>query len=320
MRVLGIESTAHTFGVGIVEDGDILANERDTYKPKNGGIIPSEAARHHYDLAPSILDSALKKAGVKLKDIDAFAFAQGPGLLACLKTGYQVASFLAGKFDKKLIGVNHCIAHIEIARKTTGFDDPVMLYVSGGNTQVITFQNGRYTVFGETQDIGVGNLLDKTGRRLGVPFPAGPKIEEYARSGKKYILMPYAIKGMDVSFSGIETFASRQVEKHKTEDICYSLQETAFSMLVEASERAMAYCKKNSLVITGGVAANDRLNEMGQKMCEERGADFDRIPKEFAGDNGAMIAYAGYLMRDCKTGDLRPRPNYRTDQVEIEYR
>lgn len=320
MIVLGIESTAHTFGVGVVRDGDILANERDIYKPAAGGIIPAEAAAHHYQLASEIIERALKAAGIQLKDVDLFAFSQGPGLLPCLKVGSQVIKFLSAKYSKPLVGVNHCIAHIEIARRVTGLQDPVMLYVSGGNTQVITYENSRYTVFGETQDIGVGNLLDKTGRRLGMAFPAGPKIELLAKSGKNYVRMPYSIKGMDVSFSGIETFISRIIDKHTVEDLCYSLQETTFAMLIEASERAMAYCKKESLIIAGGVAANSRLNEMGSIMCKERGASFAVMDKQYAGDNGAMIAYTGYLMKDYKQDDLLPRPNFRTDTVEIKYR
>ncbi len=320
MYVLGIESTAHTFGVGIVKDGEVIANERDTLKPAQGGIIPREAAAHHYRLAPMLLKAAIDKAGIKMKDIDVVGFSQGPGLIPALKVGYQVAHLISEKYGAKVVGVNHCIAHLEIARKYTGLEDPVMLYVSGGNTQVITYQGGRYLVFGETQDIGVGNLIDKIGRKMGMPFPAGPKIENMARSGRKYIKLPYSIKGMDVSFTGMETFVSRIIGREKSEDVSFSLQETIFAMLIEASERAMAYCRKDSLVITGGVAANSRLNDMGEVMCRERGAVSKRIPLEYAGDNGAMIAYTAYLMKDYRQRDLTIKPRYRTDTVEIKYR
>ncbi len=320
MLVLGIESTAHTFGVGITDGKSILANEKDTYKPKRGGIIPREAAEHHYKLAPEIINSALSKAGIKLKDIDIFAFSQGPGIYAPLKVSFQIAKFLSKKYNKKVIGVNHCIAHLEIARKETGFEDPVMLYVSGGNTQIITFADGYYRVFGETQDIGVGNLLDKFGRDMSISFPAGPEIEKYALKGKKYIPLPYSIKGMDVSLSGIQTFISKIKDKYSIEDLSFSLQETVFSMLVEASERALAYTEKESFVITGGVAANKRLNEMGKIMSESRGAKFKSIPMEYAGDNGAMIAYTAYLMRDEPDRDYLPKPIFRTDSVKINYR
>ncbi|MGC8533668.1 MAG: KEOPS complex N(6)-L-threonylcarbamoyladenine synthase Kae1 [Candidatus Parvarchaeum sp.] len=320
MYTLGIESTAHTFGVGISDNEKIIANERDTLRPASGGIIPREAAQHHFKFAPEILKRALDKSGLKLKDIDLFAFSQGPGIIPALKVGAQLSTFLSRKYGKKLIGVNHCIAHLEIARLYTKLNDPVMLYVSGGNTQIITYYNGTYIVFGETQDIGVGNLIDKIGRRLNMPFPAGPKIEELARKSRHYIEMPYSIKGMDVSFSGIETFVSKLIGKEKIEDISFSLQETIFSMLIEASERAMSYCLKDSLVITGGVAANKRLNEMGEKMCKDRNAYFKAIPLEYAGDNGAMIAYTGYLMKDYTQKDLSIKPRFRTDTVEIKYR
>ncbi len=320
MYTLGIESTAHTFGIGITDDDKVIANERDTLKPVSGGIIPKEAGMHHFKFAPIILKNALEKSGLKLKDIDLFAFSQGPGIIPALKVGAQLSTFLSQKYKKKLIGVNHCIAHLEISRLYTGLDDPVMLYVSGGNTQVITYQKGSYIVFGETQDIGVGNLIDKIGRRMDIPFPAGPKMEELASKSRRYIDIPYSIKGMDVSFSGIETFVSKLINKERIEDIAFSLQETVFSMLIEASERAMAYCMKDSLVITGGVAANKRLNEMGRIMCMERKAIFKPIPIEFAGDNGAMIAYTGYLMKDYKQKDLMIRPRFRTDAVEVTYR
>ncbi len=320
MLVLGIESTAHTFGVGITDGKEILANEKDTYKPKQGGIIPREAADHHYKFAPNIIKSALDKASVKLKDIDIFAFSQGPGIYSPLKVSFQISNFLSQKYRKKLVGVNHCIAHLEIARKETGFGDPVMLYVSGGNTQIITFAEGHYRVFGETQDIGVGNLLDKFGRAMGISFPAGPEIEKYASKGKRYIPLPYSIKGMDVSLSGIETFISNIKDKHSAEDLSFSLQETVFSMLIEASERALAYTEKESFVITGGVAANKRLNEMGRIMAESRGVKFKSIPMEYAGDNGAMIAYTGYLMKNEPEKDYLPKPVFRTDSVKINYR
>ncbi len=320
MYVLGIESTAHTFGAGIVEDGKVLSNERDTLKPASGGIVPREAAAHHYRLASTILKNALDSAGIGLKDVDLIGFSQGPGLIPALKVGAQVSAYLSEKYMIRRVGVNHCIAHLEIARACTGIDDPVMLYVSGGNTQVITYLGGRYVVFGETEDIGVGNLIDKIGRRMGIPFPAGPKIEKLAAAGKKYSSLPYSVKGMDVSFSGIETYVSRMPGKDSAEDVAFSLQETVFAMLIEASERAMAYCKKDSLVITGGVAANARLNEMGSVMCRERSARFERIPLEYAGDNGAMIAHTAYLMRDYKQNDFVVKPRYRTDMVEITYR
>jgi universal protein Kae1 len=323
MICLGIESTAHTFGVGIVDSkGNILANEKDVYVPPKGGIYPREAADHHAIIAKSILENALLKAKVKIEDIDVFAFSQGPGLPPCLRIGAVLARWLALSYEKPLIGVNHCIAHIEIGKLTTSAKDPVTLYVSGGNTQVIAFTQGRYRVFGETQDVGIGNALDKFARELGLGFPGGAKIEELAKKGK-YVKLPYVVKGMDLSFSGILTEALKLwKEGVATEDLCFSLQETFFAMLVEVTERALAHCEKEEVLLTGGVAANKRLQEMLEIMCKERGAKFFVVPKEFAGDNGAMIAWNGLQIflatrKGIGIEESKIKPKWRTDEVDV---
>jgi len=321
--VLGIESTAHTFGIGIVsESGKVLANEKVVFIPKKGGIHPREAAEHHAENAKIVLNNAMEKAGINLEDIDAIAFSQGPGLAPCLRIGAIFARYLSLKHSKPLIGVNHCIAHIEIGKLFSKAKDPVTLYVSGGNTQVIAFTEGKYRVFGETQDIGIGNALDKFAREVGLGFPGGPKIEEIAKKGK-WIELPYVVKGMDVAFSGIITEALKLYKKGiKLEDICFSLQEVCFSMLVEVTERALAHCEKNEVLLTGGVAANSRLREMLEIMCKERGAKFYAVEKQFAGDNGAMIAWNGLqIYRALKKGislsESKIKPKWRTDEVEV---
>lgn len=326
MLCLGIESTAHTFGVGISDDkGTILANERDTYKPKIGwGIVPMDARKHHEEVAEKVLDQALETSGKKTGDIDVIAFSQGPGLPPCLYAGMNFSAGLAKKIKKPLIGVNHCIAHIEIGRLTTKLKDPVTLYVSGANTQTIAFVSGKYRIFGETQDIGIGNALDKFGRGAKLEFPYGPKIEQFARNGK-WIGLPYVVKGMDLSFSGIVTEATKKLgQGNKMGDVCFSLQETMFAMLTEVVERALAHTGKNDVLLTGGVAANRRLQEMLGIMCRERGAKFAVVPHEYSGDNGAMIAWTGLLAfrsrvkpLDLKKTEVLPR--WRTDQVEVSW-
>lgn len=323
MIALGIESTAHTLGIGIVsEEGKVLANERSIFVPKKGGIHPREAADHHAESARNVLKNAMERAGMNLEDIDAIAFSQGPGLAPCLKIGAVLARYLALKYKKPLIGVNHCIAHIEIGKLLSGAKDPVTLYVSGGNTQVIAFAEGRYRVFGETQDIGIGNALDKFARETGLGFPGGPKIEEFAKKGK-WIELPYVVKGMDVAFSGIITEALKLYRNGaRLEDICFSLQEVCFSMLVEVTERALAHCEKDEVLLTGGVAANSRLREMLEIMCKERGAKFYAVEREFAGDNGAMIAWNGLqiykaLRKGISLKESEIRPKWRTDEIEV---
>lgn len=325
LLAIGIESTAHTFGVGIVSSGGrILANVSNVYVGKEG-IHPREAFHHHCEVAKETLCSALEKANVDFSRIDLIAFSQGPGLGPCLRVGATVARALSSYHNIPLIGVNHCIAHIEIGRLMTGAEDPVTLYVSGGNTQVIAFDAGRYRIFGETLDIAIGNCLDAFAREVGIPQPGGPAIERLAREGKKYIELPYVVKGMDLSFSGLLTEAVRKVkEGERLEDVCFSLQETAFAALVEVTERALAHTEKKEVVLTGGVASNQRLRQMLSLMCEEHGAKFFVPPPEFCVDNGAMIAWTGILAFkhgvETKIEESQIKQRWRTDEVEIPWR
>ncbi len=300
---LGVESTADDFGIGICDsNGSILANVIDTYVPgPTGGIHPREAARHHAEVAGTVLQEALERADIDSKSISIVSFAQGPGLGPCLRTGATVARALASFLDIPLVGVNHCIAHVEIGKLKTRANDPVSLYVSGGNTMVVAFDSGRYRVFGETLDIALGNCLDVFAREAGLcrvgDQPLGAIVEECATKGKKLISLPYAVKGMDVSFSGLLTASTKLLKKGGTsiEDLCYSLQENSFSMLTEVTERALAHTDKKEVLLTGGVAANKRLQAMIGSMAKEHDARFEIVPREFAIDNGAMIAWAGLL-------------------------
>lgn len=318
MICLGIESTAHTFGIGIVDDkGRILANAKAVYSPKKGGIIPIEAASHHKEKAEEVLESALRTANIKLADIGVIAFSAGPGLPPCLRAGRDFAVVLADKLKKPLIPVNHCVGHIEIAKLTTESKDPVILYLSGGNSQVLAFVEGRYRVFGETLDISVGNAIDSLARELNLGFPGGPVVEELAKKGK-YIELPYTVKGMDFSFSGLVTAATKL--KDKKEDLCFSFQETAFAMLVEVTERALAHTEKQEVLLVGGVAANKRLQEMLEIMCKERGAKFFAVPKEYAGDCGAQIAVTGLLAFKSGAKESNEINSlWRTDEVDISW-
>lgn len=320
--ILGIECTAHTFGIGISDKGKILANIRDMYKTEKGGIIPVESARHHKDVSETIYQQALEKAGVNEKNIDAIALSNAPGLAPCLLAGLEFAKKKAKELGVDIVPVNHCIAHLEIGR-SVGANDPVLLYASGANTQIIAYASGKYRVFGETLDIGVGNFIDKVARYFGMGFPGGPEIEKKAKNGE-YVELPYSIKGMDVSFSGMQTKLQQLYDSgKKIKDLAFSLQETAFAMLVEAAERAMAHTGKNELVLGGGVACNVRLQEMCKIMCEERGARFYCPAKEFLTDNGGMIAYTGEIMFNTgikeKAEDVDIKPRERTDEVDVSW-
>jgi N6-L-threonylcarbamoyladenine synthase len=323
---LGIESTAHTFGCGVVTfDGKILSNARDTYTTATGGMIPNDVVRHHEQVRDRVLHEALEKAGIKLEDISLITYSRGPGLTpAILAVGQKLAHELARKLSAPLVGANHSVSHLTISNLCTGAKDPVYLYVSGPNTQVIALAGKRFRIFGETLDNGLGNILDKFARDAGLGFPGGPKIEELSRKSTNYVELPYAVKGMDVSFSGILTKVQQLLKKGTpVEDLCYSLQETCFAMLAEVAERAMAHTGKKELVLIGGVAANKRLGEMLGKMCEARGAKFYAVPLQYSGDQGVMIAWQGILQfkagekRTPETADIAPQE--RTDEVEVTW-
>jgi len=327
MICLGIESTAHTFGVGIVTNKEkILANVTDSYTTKKGGIIPREAMNHHVSCFDTVLKKALKKAKLKLDDIDLISFSQGPGMGHTLRVGCLVARNLSLRTGKPLIGVNHCIAHLEIGNMLTKAKNPVLLYVSGANTQIIAYDGGKYRIFGETLDGGIGNFLDTFARDLDLGFPGGPRIAELASKGKNFIELPYVVKGMDASFGGILTNVKQKWKtgKYSKEDLCFSLQETVFSMIVETAERAMAHTGKKELLLGGGVACNTRLQEMCKIMCKERNASCYILPNEFNLDNGSMIGWLGILMH--KAGmqtalkDSVMHPYERTDDIKVEWR
>ena len=326
--ILGIESTAHTFGIGVVKDGKVLSNVREMYTTKSGGIIPMDSAKHHKKVAKSVYESSLKQAKIKEKNIDAISFSQGPGLPPCLIEGMKFAKALCQRLDKPLVPVNHCVAHLEIG-KLTGAKDPVLLYVSGANTQVIAYAAEKYRVFGETLDVGVGNFIDNFARYANIGFPGGPKIEKLAEKSKNFIELPYRVKGMDVALSGILTNLKQKLEskKYKIEDLSFSLQETVFAMLVETAERALAHVGKKELLLGGGVACNKRLVEMCKIMCKERGAKLFVPEKPLLIDNGAMIAYLGeimykagikYFVIELDKVDIKPRQ--RTDDVVVSWK
>ena len=323
MLCLGIESTAHTFGAAVMKDEKVLSNEKKAFQTMEGGMIPRHVADHHAEVCDEIIKKALDNANVKIKDINLISFSNAPGLGNTLRIGCIVAKTLSVVHKIPLIGVNHCIAHLEIGRLLSKAKDPIFLYASGANTQIIGYAGGKYRLFGETLDIGIGNFLDTFARYSGLGFPGGPKIEELAKKSNNYISLPYSVKGMDVSFSGMLTNLKSKLESHKLEDLAYSAQETAFSMLIEVSERAMAHTGKRELLLGGGVACNKRLQEMANIMCKERNAECFILENQFNVDNAAMIAWLGML--EWKNNirpsfeEIKISPYERTDEVDISW-
>ena len=319
--ILGFEGTAHTAGVAVIQGKEILANKSATYFPPEGGIHPREAASFLAKEFPKLLNGIVEEISGDISKIDAIAFSQGPGLGPCLRTTATVARAISLTIKKPLIGVNHCVAHVELGRTITKAQDPMVLYVSGGNTQLLTFLNGRYRIMGETLDIAIGNALDTLGREMNLTHPGGPQIEKLAKNGSTLLDLPYTLKGMSFSFSGMVTAAKKLLSKFEYEDISYSFQEYSFAILAEATERALSCTKKESVLLTGGVAANSRLQEMIEDVATEQNSTYYVVPRSLAGDNGVMIAFAG--AKQYKTNNSLEieesfvKPRWRADQVEV---
>ncbi|WP_336364487.1 bifunctional N(6)-L-threonylcarbamoyladenine synthase/serine/threonine protein kinase [Halalkalicoccus salilacus] len=337
MRVLGIEGTAWAASAAYFDPpdgadgesgarrpsgaGDVLI-ESDPYLPESGGIHPREAAEHMSEAIPRVVERVLGQ--VDAGEIDAVAFSRGPGLGPCLRIVGTAARTLAQTLDVPLVGVNHMVAHLEVGRHRSGFSNPVCLNASGANAHVLGYHDGRYRVLGETMDTGVGNALDKFTRHLGWSHPGGPKVEEAARNGE-YLDLPYVVKGMDFSFSGLMSAAKGAVDDgHDVADVCFSLQENVFAMLTEVAERALSLTGSDELVLGGGVGQNARLRGMLETMCEARGAEFYAPEPRFLRDNAGMIAILGSKM--AVAGDTLSieessvDSDFRPDQVEVSWR
>jgi len=259
---------------------------------------------------------------VTVTDLDIISYAAGPGLGPCLRVGAVVSRALASYYEIPIFPVNHALGHIELGKMLTGAKNPLVLLVSGGHTMLLAFLNKKWRVFGETLDITLGQLLDQFGRYIGFASPCGKKIEELAEKKSNYIPLPYSVQGNDVSFSGLLS-ATKDVVKQGVNDACYSLQETAFAMICEATERALAFTKKKELMIVGGVAANKKLSSMLQSVCKRQKCKFFVVPQKFAGECGSQIAWQGLLEASVKKGakleDTFVKQSWRLDTVEITY-
>lgn len=324
----------------------VLANLRHTFNaPPGAGFLPKDTAAHHRRWVVRLVKQAMKQARVQLEDIDCICYTKGPGMGAPLASVAIAARMISQLWEKPLVGVNHCVGHIEMGRAITGADNPVVLYVSGGNTQVIAYSAQRYRIFGEALDIAVGNCLDRFARALQIPNDPAPgyNIEQLAKSGKVLLELPYPVKGMDVSFSGILARVEEMSKKLETSqtserpwideesgeaitkaDLCFTLQETVFAMLVEITERAMAHVGATQVLVVGGVGCNERLQQMMGMMAGERGGSVYATDERFCIDNGIMIAHAGLTAFKMGFTTLLEESTctqrFRTDEVLINWR
>lgn len=325
--ILGIESTAHTFSVSVMSsDGKILSNTKSVYKPPEGsGIHPFEASQNHLAAAPKVVAEALDISGVPMSGLSAVAYAMGPGLGPCLRVGAVVARTLASSLEVPLVPVNHAVGHIELGCLLTGSKDPVVLLVSGGHTMILAYSGKRWRVLGESLDLTLGQLLDQFGRHHGLASPCGRAIEEAAASSSNYLRLPYSVKGNDVSFSGLLTASKLLLDRGRSFfDVSYSIQETAFAMVTEVTERALAFTGRKEVMIVGGVAANERLSGMMSEMARRHSAVVTMTPIEYSGDCGAQIAWTGWLAHSCgirvPIPESRVMQSWRLDRVDIPWR
>lgn len=317
MLVLGIESTAHTFGIGIIDCSKkkVLFNQKIQFKNDVGMDLRKLSDFHtqNFDKVLILAKKFLKTINKTFSNIDLISFSQGPGIGNSLKIGSLVAKTLSLKYKIKIVGVNHIKAHLEIAKMQTNFKDPMFLFVSGVNTQIIAKDEFlKYKIYSQTQDIGLGNLIDSFARVAKLDFPGGPIIEKLAKKSNNYLELPFCVKGMNFSLAGMYSNLKKKLDDGtKIEDLCYSLEETLFSMVLEVVLRAIFYTKKKEFLIVGGVGCNQRLNNMAKKMCLIENIEFATFPIEFAADNGAMIAWCGFLKKDKASyniKNLKPMP------------
>ncbi|CAL5416972.1 unnamed protein product [Camellia sinensis] len=251
---------------------------RDSFPKKLPNTISNTSCR-------PLIKSALKTAHITPNDIDCLCYTRGPGIGAPLQVAAVVVRVLSQLWNKLIAAVKHCAAHVDTGRVVTGADDLVVLYVSGGNTQMIAYSEGQYQIFGETIDIAVGNCLDRFARVLTLCNDPNPG----------YNIEQLVVKGMDVSFSEILSYLEATAEEKLKNNECTPADETVFPMLVEITERAMAHCEKKDVLIVGGVGCNACLQEMIRIMCSKRGG------KLFATDDRGH-ANIGWLLEGNKEG------------------
>ena len=314
--ILGIESSCDETAAAVIQENNgnpeilsnIVSSQIDVHK-EFGGVVPELAARSHIEKIDLITKKAIEVSGVKLKDIDAVAATAGPGLVVCLSIGLNFGKTIASSINKPFIAVNHLEGHALSPLLNSKLNYPyLLLLISGGHSQFLMVNNlGKYKRLGTTIDDALGEAFDKTAKLIGIEFPGGPQIEEYAKKGnpKKYLLPKPIINkgGCNLSFAGLKTavlkVAKNISSKKEKYDLAASFQRTIEEILFKKSRIAMNEFKKtnrkkkNIFVIAGGVAANKNIRKVLSDLCIEENFIPVFPPLELCGDNAAMIAMVG---------------------------
>lgn len=313
--ILGIESSCDDTAASVIHNGKILSNVVASQKihAEYGGVVPELASRAHQQNIVPVVHSALKKAGVSKNDLNAIAFTQGPGLMGSLLVGTSFAKSLAFGLNIPMVAVNHMQAHI-LAHfiDEEGFKKPpfpfLAMTISGGHTQIVKVNHHfDMQVIGETIDDAVGEAYDKSGKILGLGYPAGPEIDKRAQIGdpRAFSFTKPKVEGLNFSFSGFKTavlyFIQKQVKinpnfiEENLDDICASIQYTIIGILMDKLKMASKQTGIDHIAIGGGVSANSGIRH-ALKMGEQKFGWTTYVPKfEFTTDNAAMIAIVGYL-------------------------
>lgn len=333
MRILGIETSCDETGVAIYdEEKGLIANQLHTQIALHadyGGVVPELASRDHIRKLAPLLQAALQEANLTAKDIDGIAYTSGPGLVGALLVGSTVARSLAYAWNVPAIGVHHMEGHLlaPMLEENPPHFPFVALLVSGGHTQLVRVDGvGRYELLGESIDDAAGEAFDKTAKLLGLDYPGGAALARLALKGTpNRFAFPRPMTdrpGLDFSFSGLKTFAANtlhqvvQEEGELTEqskaDIAYAFQEAVVDTLAIKCKRALKQTGLKRLVIAGGVSANKQLRQTLAELMQQFGGDVFYPQPQFCTDNGAMIAYAGFLrLKQGQQQDLaievRPR-------------
>lgn len=335
ITILAIESSCDETAASVCRDGIILSNVISSQKvhEKYGGVVPELASRAHLQSIVPVVDEALKIAGVELKDMDAFAFTQSPGLIGALLVGAEFTKSLALAFNKPLIAVHHMQAHVLANLIRPANSESIIpsfpflcMTVSGGHTQIVLCESPLdQKIIGETLDDAAGEAFDKSAKIIGLPYPGGPLIDKYATFGdaKKYQFPEPRIDGLNFSFSGLKTAFLYFIrdEKIKNEnfveenlaDICASIQARIVSVLLNKLKKASLETGIKEVCIAGGVSANSGLRNAFEALGKEEGWN-TYIPKfEYCTDNAAMIAITAYYKYlDSRFEDLSVVPSART--------
>ncbi len=314
MIIIGIETSCDETAIAVLKDGNkllsnVVSSQIDIHE-EFGGVVPELASRHHIKNIAYVLDEALEKANIDLKDVDAIAVTIGPGLVGALLVGVSFAKALAYSLEIPLVPVHHIAGHIAAGYITNADLKPpyISLVVSGGHSHIVLVEDyTKFKILGRTRDDAVGEAFDKIARVMGLGYPGGPKVSKLAEEGEDtYALPTTKFDNYDYSFSGVKTavlnISNKEKDNLRKADMCRSFENNVADVLTTNCINAMKDNKIDTVCLAGGVAANRRIREVLKEKAEKEGFKVYMPELEYCTDNAAMIAFAGYY--NFKSGKI----------------